>query len=129
MFLSPSRQRWTVPYSPGFSPWLHHGYTGHDARSQRDSTSQGFQLPPHPLRVPHSAHLGEEALGFAEVALETRIIAQERGEFGAALVQGGGEEQDAVLVDQGRALVEEALSIPYLEKCLSAPPPRFGARH
>ncbi len=42
------------------------------------------QLPPHPLPVPHSTHLGVEAVGFAEVMLATRIIAQERGELGAA---------------------------------------------
>ncbi len=40
------------------------------------------QLPPHPLRVPHSAYLGVEAVGFAEFVLATRIIAQERGELG-----------------------------------------------
>ena len=68
-------------------------------------------------------------MGFAELPFATRSFAKESGKLGAALVQGRGEEQDAVLVDQGRALVEEALSIPYLEKCLSAPPPRFGARH
>ncbi len=27
------------------------------------------QLPPHPLRVPHSAHLRVEAVGFVEVAI------------------------------------------------------------
>ncbi len=40
------------------------------------------QLPPHLLRVPHSTHLGVEAVGFAEFVLPTRIIAQERGELG-----------------------------------------------
>ena len=58
----------------------------------------GTAIPPHPLRVPHSAHLGVEAVGFAKLELATRITAQERGEFGAALVQGGSEEQDPVLV-------------------------------
>ena len=41
----------------------------------------------------------------------TQIIAKEPGESGVAFVQGGGEEQDAVLVDQGGALVEEALDL------------------
>ena len=36
-------------------------------------------------------------MGFAELAVATRIIAQERGELGPALVQGGSVDQDAVL--------------------------------
>ncbi len=50
-------------------------------RRRSRSLAQRLQLPPHPLRVPHSAHLGVEAVGFAEFALAISIIAQERGEL------------------------------------------------
>ena len=57
------------------------------------------------------APIGVEAVRFAEVAVVTLIIALEPGESGVAFVQGGGEEQDAVLVNQGGALVEKALDL------------------
>ena len=39
----------------------------------------GTAVPPHPLRVPHSAHLGVEEVSFAEVALATFFVAKEVG--------------------------------------------------
>ena len=61
--------------------------------------------------MPRRADIDEQTMRFTELLLATRIIAQQRGEFGAPLVQGGSEEQDAVLLDQGGALVEETLDL------------------
>ena len=47
------------------------------------------QLPPHPRRVPHSAHLGVKAVGFAQVAFacgvrrEPSTLLEDRGQEAA----------------------------------------------
>ncbi len=39
------------------------------------------QLPRQPLRVPRRAHLGEEAVGFAELTLVRGVVAGEAGQL------------------------------------------------
>ena len=62
------------------------------------------QLPPDPLRVPHSTHLGVETVRLAERALTAGVVCSEARELGAALAQ--------VRRDQGSfGLGDELLSV------------------
>jgi hypothetical protein len=56
--------------------------------------------------VPFSTHLGVEAVGFAEFALATRIIAPAAGQLGALLVHMWREDRSSRLLDQGSRAVE-----------------------
>ncbi len=58
-------------------------------------------LPPHPLRVPHSAHLGVEAVGFAEVALAAFFVAKEAGKVSGFFAEEGGQQRVAISFDPG----------------------------
>ncbi len=79
------------------------------------------QLPPHPLRVPQSAHFGVEAVGFAEVAFAAFFVAKEAGEVSGFFAEEGGQQRVAISFDHELGAPELRLDLVRRRRTLAHP--------